>query len=193
VGVVVAGGASSRFGSDKALARLDGTTLVDRARRTLAAVCADVVIADAGRALVAGAESAPDGPGQGPVAALLGAARLRPGAALLVLACDLPGVPAELLQRIAATAGDWVVPRHAGGIEPLCALYRPRAIEALEAQVRRGDLALHHLAHADLEIRYLDSESLLDLGDPRDLFANVNTQDDLRRIASSVPHRPERG
>ena len=78
------------------------------------------------------------------------------------------------------------------GIEPLCALYRPRAIAALETQLRRGDLALHHLAEADLEIRYLDLDSLLDLGDPRDLFANVNTQDDLRRLESGAPRRPER-
>ena len=114
------------------------------------------MIADAGRALVADVESAPDGPGQGPVAAVLGAALLRPGRALLVLACDLPRVPADLCGT--PTPGDWVALRHAGGVEPLCALYRPRALEALEAQVRRGDLALHHLAEADLEIHYLDPE-----------------------------------
>ena len=181
-GVVIAGGASSRFGSDKALALLGGVTLVERARQTLASLCADIVVADAGRALLAGVESAPDGPGQGPAAAVLGAARRRPGRALLVLACDLPRLPVELLRRVAAETGDWVVPRHAGGIEPLCALYRPRALETLEAQVRGGDFALHHLTQGSLDIRYLDAASFADLGDPRVLFANINTPDDLRRL-----------
>jgi molybdopterin-guanine dinucleotide biosynthesis protein A len=186
-GVVVAGGASRRFGSDKAFALLDGVTLVERAHRTLALLTSDVLLADAGRALLAGVESAPDGPGQGPAAAVLGAARLRPGRALLVLACDLPRVPAELLRRIAAAAGDWVVPRHEGGIEPLVSLYRPRALEALGVQVARGDLALHHLAQAILDIRYLDAESFADLGDARSLFANVNTPDDLRGLSRGTP------
>jgi molybdopterin-guanine dinucleotide biosynthesis protein A len=183
VGVVVAGGASSRFGSDKALAMLDGETLVERALRALREVCEEIVLADAGRGLVGGVDSVPDGPGHGPIAAVLGAARHRPGRALLVLACDLPLVPAALLRRIVGEPGDWVVPRHAGGLEPLCALYRPPALETLAANQRRGVDALHRLADVVKSVRYLDADSIADLGDPRHLFANVNTPDDLRRLA----------
>jgi molybdopterin-guanine dinucleotide biosynthesis protein A len=180
VGVVLAGGAARRFGRDKALAEIEGVTLVERARRTLAAVCAEVVIADGGRGLLATAESAPDGPGAGPAAGILGAALRRPGRPLLVLACDLPRVTAALLERIAGAEGDWVVPRLAAGLEPLCALYRPRALEELARQVRSGELALHRLAAADLRVRYLDAADLADLGDPERLLWNVNTPDDLR-------------
>jgi molybdopterin-guanine dinucleotide biosynthesis protein A len=186
VGVVVAGGASSRFGSDKALAMLDGETLVERAHRTVRGVCEETIVADAGRGIVEGVDSVPDGPGQGPIAAVLGAARYRPGRPLLVLACDLPLISAALLRRIAAEAGDWVVPRHAGGLEPLCALYRPPALEALAANARRGVDALHRLADALASVRYLDADSMADLGDPRELFANVNTPEELRRLAARL-------
>jgi molybdopterin-guanine dinucleotide biosynthesis protein A len=163
---------------------LDGTTLVERAYRVLAAVCADVVVASAGRVLVPGAEHVEDGPGQGPAAAVLGAAARRPGHALLVLACDLPRVPLALLERLVALPGDWVAPRHQGGIEPLCALYRDRAIAALAEQVARGELALHRLESAPaLVVRYLDAVAVEDLGDPRELFANVNSRRDLERLA----------
>jgi molybdopterin-guanine dinucleotide biosynthesis protein A len=174
VGVVVAGGSSSRFGSDKALAKLGGSTLVERALVTLRAVCSEVVVADAGRELLRGVESVADGPGSGPAAAILGAARQRPERPLLVLACDLPLVTVALLERIAAiAAGDWVLPRHAGGVEPLCALYRARAIDALD---------LHRLEDAGLDVRYLEPEAIADLGDARSLFANVNRPDDLLRL-----------
>jgi molybdopterin-guanine dinucleotide biosynthesis protein A len=179
---VVAGGASTRFGSDKALALLDGETLAERAHRALREVCDEVIVADAGRGILDGVESVPDGPGHGPIAAVLGAAQRRPGRDLLVLACDLPRVPVALLRRIVRESGDWVVPRHAGGLEPLCALYRPPALSALEANARRGELALHRLDQSDVEVRRLDADSMTDLGDPRQLFANVNTPDDLRRI-----------
>ena len=43
-GVVLVGGASSRFGSPKALAQLDGETFVDRARRILGEVCDEVLV-----------------------------------------------------------------------------------------------------------------------------------------------------
>ena len=53
---------------------------------------------------------------------------------LLVLACDLPRVPAGLLAALThPAAADWSVPRWRGSIEPLCALYGPAALAALVA------------------------------------------------------------
>ena len=177
---MLAGGSSSRFGRDKALVVLDGLALAERARRTLGDVCADVVVADAGRGVLPHAESVADGPGRGPAAGILGAASSRPGRALLVLACDLPHVTPELLRRIAREAGDWVVPRRGVGLEPLCALYRPKALAALAAQVAGGELALHRLAGAaGLAVRPLGVDELRELGDPARLFWNVNSPADL--------------
>jgi len=102
--VLLAGGASSRMGRDKASFAVGGETLAARAARRLLAVCPQVVAADAGRGLLPNLPSLPDGPGQGPAAGILGAARAWPGHPLLVLACDLPQVPAALLELLVRAA-----------------------------------------------------------------------------------------
>ena len=78
LGVVLAGGLSSRFGSDKALAELDGHSLLSLAVDALSGWCDKVV--DCGREL-APAPTLPDWPraGMGPLGGL---------AAALRLACD---------------------------------------------------------------------------------------------------------
>jgi molybdopterin-guanine dinucleotide biosynthesis protein A len=195
VGVVLAGGRSRRMGRDKALLELAGETLAARAARRLAAVCDEVGLADAGRGSVPGFPSLPDGAGQGPAAGILGAAAAYPGRALLVLACDLPDVPAGLLSLLAAAgassaapsggAADWVVPRWSGGLEPLCSLFGPGALAALEERVLRGEMALHELAATSpLRIRYLDEALLLSCGEPARMFDNLNRPEDfeLRRL-----------
>ena len=178
VGVVLAGGSSRRMGRDKALLPLLGETLPARAARRLAAVCPEVLIADRGRGLLPGFPSLPDGPGKGPAAGLLGAASARPGRSLLVLACDLPQVPAELLAEIASLEGaDAVFPRWSGGVEPLCALYGPAALAILEERVAAGRLDLHGLAASPgLRVRYLEVEA------PEEVFLNLNTPEDLKRL-----------
>ena len=80
VGVVLAGGASSRMGRDKALLGLSGSSLVERAAAKLAAVCDEVLLADGGRETLAGHRSVADHPARGPAAGILGAAAAgRPG------------------------------------------------------------------------------------------------------------------
>ena len=99
LGVVLAGGRSTRFGSDKALAELHGHTLLDRAVRALGAFCDAVVIAgrDAGPA-----PTLPDWPrpGMGPLGGI--AAGLRHAAAhgyrsILTCGVDSVALPATLL------------------------------------------------------------------------------------------------
>ena len=180
VGVVLAGGASRRMGRDKALLVVEGESLARSAARRLAAVCPEVVLADAGRTLLPGLRSVPDGPGRGPAAGILGAATACPGRPLLVLACDLPRVPVPLLADIAqGTRADWVVPRRESGLEPLCSLYGPRALAALAARVERGLFAVHELAEEDLAIRWLEEAELAVFGRPEEIFLNVNRPEDL--------------
>jgi molybdopterin-guanine dinucleotide biosynthesis protein A len=181
VGLVLAGGESRRLGSDKA--RLEGATLTLGAVERLAAVCAEVAVADRGRELVPGRLSLAEGAGRGPVAGILGGAAGYPGRSLLVLACDLPRVPTGLLAELARSAAiDWVVPRWAGGLEPLCAFYGPAALAALAARVREGRFSLHDLAgDAGLAVRYLEGEALRRFGDPGEIFFNLNTPGDLER------------
>jgi molybdopterin-guanine dinucleotide biosynthesis protein A len=83
-----------------------GETLAARAARLLLGLCPSVVLADGGRGLLPDLPSLPDAPGQGPAAGILGAARAWPGHPLLVLACDLPRVPAALLAELLREGGD---------------------------------------------------------------------------------------
>ncbi|MEP7013281.1 MAG: molybdenum cofactor guanylyltransferase [Acidobacteriota bacterium] len=206
VGIVLAGGASRRFGRDKATLeiarrsdRREGRegregeegetgveTLAEWAFRRLGQVCAEVAVADAGRSLVTGALSLSDGPGRGPAAGLLGAARAFPARSLLVLACDLPAVPAHLLAKIAEVAAgaafDLVLPRWEEGAEPLAALYGPKALAALDRRVAAGNYALYDLAEEPgLTVAALSEADLQSFGPPREIFANVNTPEDLAR------------
>jgi molybdopterin-guanine dinucleotide biosynthesis protein A len=175
------------MGRDKAVLALaeGGETLAAGAARRLAAVCAEVVVADRGRGTVPALPSLADGPGHGPAAGLLGAARARPGRPLLALACDLPSIPIPLLADLAdlAAGADLVIPRWHGGLEPLCALWGPAALALLAERVERGLYALHPLAGpvatTGLAVRFLEGERLAACGRPEEMFWNVNAPEDL--------------
>lgn len=187
VGVVLAGGESRRLGRDKAALLFDGEPLVARAAKHLAAVTGTVVVADRGRRYLAAFRSVDDGPGAGPVAGLLGAAAALPERSLLALACDLPLVPHALLAALAAeTDFDLVVPESTRGLEPLCALYAPRALARLAERSATGRHSLHDLAgEPGLAVRRIGPAELAQFGDPARMFLNVNREEDLRELLTA--------
>lgn len=102
LGVVLAGGQSSRFGSDKALAEFGGRTLLSRAVDALSGWCDFVIVA--GRA-EAPAPTVPDWPrpDMGPLAGL--AAGLRHAqdenfASVLTCGVDSVSLPPDLLELL---------------------------------------------------------------------------------------------
>ncbi len=103
LGVVLAGGQSSRFGSDKALAELGGRTLLARAFDTLSGYCELVVVA--GRERGPGHRCIPDWPqpGMGPLGGLAAGLRMaRDEGYDSVLTCgvDSVGLPDDLLELL---------------------------------------------------------------------------------------------
>lgn len=102
LGVVLAGGQSTRFGSDKALAELGGRTLLSRSVEALSGWCEYVVIA--GRE-IGPAPCIPDWPhpGMGPLAGIaagLRYARDENYASVLTLGVDSLGLPENLLDLL---------------------------------------------------------------------------------------------
>ena len=98
LGVVLAGGQSSRFGSDKALALLDGETLLARAVQTLSQWCDQVVVVGRSEAPVPCLTDWPR-PGMGPLGGI--AAALRHAAQhgfdeVLTLGVDCADLPDDL-------------------------------------------------------------------------------------------------
>jgi molybdopterin-guanine dinucleotide biosynthesis protein A len=107
---------------------------------------------------------------------------------VIVLACDLPFVPAALLERLAAESGsgqqiDAVVPRTARGLEPLCAIYRKDCAARVRARIARGDLRVTALL-ADLHVRELGRDARAPYDEA--LFENVNTPHDYARAKDRV-------
>lgn len=192
LGVILAGGASRRFGTPKALARVAGRRIVDRMRDALAAAVPDVVVSANEPALFADLGlpvRADEVAGLGALGGIHTALRWaaeRGASGALVVACDMPWVSAELLrtivERTASADADAVVPESGGrrGIEPLCAWYSVRALPQVERMIGKGERRVHLLIdriHAEV----ISIDDVRRIGDPGILFLNVNTVDDLRR------------
>ena len=142
LGVVLAGGRSSRFGSDKALARFDGRTLLDHALAALRPHVDAVAVVGRAHGAVPGIADWP-APDLGPLGGLCGALRFAAAEGHdLVLSCsvDCLDVPADLLVAapcyLAAqpVIGLWPVSL-AGALEDFLATDPRRSVRGFAASV----------------------------------------------------------
>jgi len=129
-GIILAGGKSRRMGTDKACLPWQDGTLLTATVDKLLLVCHEVIIVGPYRAIARKVHWTKDRyVGKGPLAGLqagLEAASSNSKSAL-VLPCDMPTVPVQVLEalvlRSQCQAVDMVIPVHSGGSEPLCAWY----------------------------------------------------------------------
>lgn len=166
------------MGRDKARLAVAGESLAARAAATLAEHCERVVLVGRGASPVAGVASLADRrPGQGPLAGLERALEAARGNDVLLLACDLPSVDRQLLERVAARPpGFGAVPAArvaAGGrgLQPLCALYSASCAGPVSAALDRGERAMHRLLES-LQVTAVEAGGRL---------VNLNTPEDWER------------
>ncbi len=181
-GLVLAGGRSTRFGSDKARHAWQGRPLIDHAVSALREV-ADPVLIGAGCHAhpyeVAGARTIRDRFAQcGPLGGLHAGLSHASSPWVLVVACDMPAVTPPLLRGILSeirSGLSCVVSRTpAGRLQPLCAAYSVSLLPLVESQLRSGQLAMHALVHAAKSVRYRDVAP--------ELVVNVNSTRDLAKL-----------
>lgn len=141
LGVILAGGGSTRMGRDKALAELAGRPLVEWVATALASVASEtIVVGRAGK--LAGLDCVPDDQSvrRGPLAGLATALRLSGGRPVVVTAVDHPWLRAETLTRLVQLAGPLhaVVPLDGGARQVTCAVYPAAWAERCAAEDEAG-------------------------------------------------------
>jgi molybdenum cofactor guanylyltransferase len=186
--LVLAGGASSRMGRDKALIEFHGLPQVRRIAALLEDLappaCVSLRAAQAAQGSFAGLRHIVDlAEGIGPIAGILAAFAADPLSAWLVVAVDLPWLSAQTVRdllaardhRMHATAFTIPATRLA---HPVCAIYEPRIRPLLEARAREQRFSLGVLN--DLPVRLVTPDL------PHEL-AGVDTPGELRAALAATP------
>jgi len=188
LGLVLAGGRSTRMRTDKAALLYGGRSQLERAMELIAPHVERAYVSvradqseDPLRACFP--QIRDDHENLGPIAGLLAAQARHPQAAWLVLACDLPLLDEATLaylvrSRVPDRAATAYRSSHDGLPEPLCAIWEPRSAAPLAAYVARGrQCPRRFLLDADTQ--------LIDEPNPQALD-NVNTPEEYRSVMSAL-------
>jgi molybdopterin-guanine dinucleotide biosynthesis protein A len=200
IGFVLAGGRSSRMGTDKALALIGGSPLIRIALATVAAAGVPAKIAGARSPLAAFAQEILDTfPEAGPLGGIHAALSTSPTEWNLFLPVDLPLMPASLLacllQRAALTGQPVTATRLNGRLEPFPVLLNRSVLPSVTQRLQAGKTACHQAWQAipqelGTELDVVPVEGLVQCGQcfhPASLppvlwFQSANTPDELARL-----------
>lgn len=190
--VILSGGQSSRFGSDKARARLtDGQTILESLVKLLSSLGLDpVVIVDhPGKYrdldLPVG-ELCDVVAGKGPLGGLLTAYRGIESEAFLILNCDMPGVDAQaILNLLACDEVGMEVILYTDGekIYPFPALYARQALSKCAEQIEKNLLSVTQLVESFVRVKKIPTKK-----ESRFLF-NMNTVQDWETFNNKKPEK----
>lgn len=192
VGVILCGGRSSRMGRPKEWLELGGRTLLQHVAQAVSEAAESI-------AVVAAADHDPppvsvDGPiqivhdslmDQGPLHGIARGMESLPGqaAAVYVSACDVPLLTPEWIRFLVARLGDndAVVPRSAGRLHPLAAVYKPSARDTAQRLLAQGERRVTRLFDFHPTV-IVEEEELRQVDPELRSLQNVNTLSDFERI-----------
>jgi molybdopterin-guanine dinucleotide biosynthesis protein A len=187
---VLAGGRSSRMGTDKAFVEFQGRMLLDRALSLVTAITPKVYIL--GNRAVFGAfgdvveDQFPD---HGPLGGIHAALRTSASDLNVILAVDMPFVQERFLKYLVSEAekcsAQATVPRAAGNWQPLCAVYRKAFADLAEPALRSGHNKIDPLFR-EAPVRVIAEDELEGAGFAPELFRNLNTPEDLLAARDAV-------
>ena len=178
--VILAGGEGRRIGGEKPLRRLANMRLIDRAFE-LAQRWSDTVavaVRDPSQIPSLDAGIVEDEPIEGPLGGLaagLKFARSKGCPSLLTIPADMPFLPPDLLDRLAAGIGEsgCAMAGSGGHAHPVSALWRTSAVGQLGDYLSSGGRSLKGFAAL---VGAVEVEWPADRNDP---FFNINSVDDL--------------
>lgn len=159
--VILAGGLSRRFGSDKVFAKWEGRFLLEILTQSLTEKKFEVLIslAELKPLPVRGLKTFIDPlPFEGPLQALYGALFQLESSHCLLVACDMPFLQPEVIEELweAGTSADVAVLKYQSQIHPLPGVYAKRILPQIEQCIAQKRRDLKSLLTAGLHVHLLE-------------------------------------
>ena len=187
-GVILAGGKSSRFGSNKALALHQGDALIHGITRKLAGLFPETLLVTntpEDYAFLGWPMVADQYLNCGPLAGIHAALQTISQPRAFICGCDMPLLNQELIRFLCALPGehDVVLPWLPEGPEPLYAVYSKKALPLIEENLALKQCKIGTL-YEKLRLRKVSAEEILQILPDFTTFQNINHQHDLARLAT---------
>ncbi len=192
-GIILAGGSSSRMGSNKALLSLPGSknvTFVEHLVTLLEACCFETIIVardkdHAQEYVFPGVRVVVDEkPGIGPLMGLYSGLREISTSRALVVAVDLPSVQPSLLSFLVThpLSGDTLlIPLVQNIPQVLLAIYPRSILSVVKEQLQHGRRDVRCLLEL-VPVEYVEETQLLQVDPALRSFTNINTPQELREL-----------
>lgn len=183
-GIILAGGQSTRMGTEKGLVMFRGKPLIRYALDVLTPLCTEILISSPAEAYHHfGHEVIPDDiSGIGPMGGLFTCLKRSKNKLNLVLSCDMPFVTAEIFQRLIEKRGASLVcvPWHGQEhYEPLCGIYHKDLVPYLYSRIQQNIYKLPDL-FKEISFKPVHADELCP--DPgRHCFVSINKPEDLAK------------
>jgi molybdopterin-guanine dinucleotide biosynthesis protein A len=195
--IILAGGKSSRMGSykNKSMLRLNGKYLIDIVRSKLKWVVGDnIIIVGPPERYLSYKQVVPDLFSQkGPLAGIYSGLRASPSQYNIVVGCDMPFLEIKLLQYMTEdiNSNDIVIPRYGCGyIEPLCAIYSKRCLEAIERNLSEHNFSVRAI-FPHLKVKFVEDEDIKKYDPEFYSFFNINYKKDMIEAEKIINNRRE--
>jgi len=182
-GFILAGGKSTRMGTDKAMLNFRGKPLLKHMFDVIRPHCGKVFISgdkpdygSLGIAMVSDIY-----PGIGPVSGIFSALKYSETDWNIVISVDSPMINNELLEYLISNTDSYecVVPKHEAGMEPLIALYSKQILPTLEIMIGTGNYKMKNIL-TQVKTNALDCQPLLEKYP--NLFMNLNRMEDYLSV-----------
>ncbi len=185
---ILAGGSSSRMGTNKALLEVDGAPIITRTYQTLARLFHEVIIVTNSPEEYAflPCRTVPDiYPGFGSIAGLHSALAHSATERTFVTACDMPFVDPAIIRylcELQQSGFDAVIPFSAGGQEPLHAVYSSECKTVFEHAIQSDQRKILDIL-ARLKTRLVPWDEIQRVSGSMTSFLNVNTPEEYGAIS----------
>ncbi len=186
-GIILAGGKSSRMGTEKGLLKLGHKHMIQYAIDVLSECCDEVIISSNSDAYdFLGLKVIKDiSPNSGPMGGIYSGLMSSTTDLNIVLSCDMPYIPKELIRYLVSLHNnhDVVVPWHGEEkFEPMCGLYHKSSLKTFEKYISKENFKIPD-AYKEMNTYKALMNDSLKFYHPK-LFYNLNSKKELESVVS---------